>query len=152
MGARILGIVASIVLVGCQYDPFTEVYTTKQPKAEDLVGLYVPSEETKAFIANEGHYSPAESSITLSADGSVSMTNIPDWWLTPFGESQGRFHSYHGRWTVQKHQDWWVVGVSLDDATGTEVFLIGEKAPYKIHIILGDPDGGRGMDFVRSNT
>ena len=83
MGARILGIVASIVLVGCQYDPFTEVYTTKQPKAEDLVGLYVPSEETKAFIANEGHYSPAESSITFSADGSVSMTNIPDWWLTP---------------------------------------------------------------------
>jgi hypothetical protein len=133
MVAPILGIAASIVLVGCQYDPFTEVYTTKQPKAEDLVGLYVPSEETKAFIANEGYYLPAESSITLSADAAVSMTNIPDWWLTPFGKSEGSFHSYHRRWTVQKHQDWWVVGVSPEKATVTDLFLIGEKAPYKIH-------------------
>jgi hypothetical protein len=140
----------AIFFAGCQYDPFTAVYTTKQPKAEDLVGAYLPTEDTKKLITSQGHYPTIESAIVLSADGTVTMTNIPDWWQTPFGEPQGKFNSRRGNWTVQKHQEWWAVGLHLDPDFGTDLLLIGEKPPYTIHLIIGDPDQGRGMDFIRS--
>jgi len=152
MAVHILTLAFAVIVAGCQYDPFTAVYTTKQPKAEDLVGWYVPTEETKRFITKEGHYPSVESSIALSADGTLTITNIPDWWLTPFGRPEGKFDSRRGKWTVQKHQDWWVIGVNLDPGFGTDLFLIGEKPPYKIHLIVGDPDEGRGMDFIRTKT
>jgi hypothetical protein len=100
------------------------------------------------------------SSITLLGDGTIIITNIPDWWLT-FGEPQGGFDSGRGTWSIQKHQEWWALSVGFTDTTqfasltnkpgglGTEMMLVGEKSPYKIHLIVGDPDAGRGMEFEK---
>jgi hypothetical protein len=29
------------------------------------------------------------------------------------------------------------------------MMLVGEKPPYKIHLTVGDPDAGRGMEFEK---
>ena len=159
---RVFALILSMILAGCRFDPFTAVYTRTQPKREDLIGKYVPDDATRTFLTRLRAYSGREPSILVSADGTLTMENIPDSWLTGFGEPVGGFDSGQARWTVRKHQDWWVIGVTYDSAAhisarqhsiwsfGTKLFLIGEKPPYKIHLTVVDPDSGRGMDFVRS--
>ncbi len=149
------------VLIGCQRDPYTEVYSTTQPGTNDLIGIYVADTNTLALIAKEGHYGAASPSITLLGDGAIAITNIPDWWLTSFGAPHGGFDSGRGTWTVQKHQQWWGLTVGFADTTqfaslsnkpggmSTEMMLVGAKSPYKIHLTIGDPDDGRGMEFEK---
>jgi hypothetical protein len=155
---RAVALAVLVSLTGCQWDPYTSVYTGKQPKPEDLVGMYVPDEATAHFIA--AHYSASEVSIVLSADGTINLHNIPDCWETPFGETEGGFDSGTGRWTIQKHQEWWVLGVNIwtDGFSSrghahinltTEIFLVGEKPPYIIHLTIGDPDAGNALQFIR---
>jgi hypothetical protein len=155
-------ILAVVILAGCQYDPYTSVYTTTQPKTNDVVGVYVPDTNTVALISKEGHYGSALPSITLLDDGTIIITNIPDWWRN-FGERHGGFDSGRGTWSIQKHQDWWALSVGFRDTTqfaslanqpgglGTEMMLVGEKPPYKIHLTVGDPDAGKGMEFERKS-
>jgi hypothetical protein len=150
-----------VIFAGCQYDPYTSVYTTTQPNTNDVVGVYVADTNTLDLIAKEGHYSAVSPSITLLADGTIIITNIPDWWLTSFGEPRGGFDSGRGTWTIQKHQEWWALSVGFDDTEafssrnhnpgglGTQMMLIGEKPPYRIHLTVGDPDEGKGMQFER---
>lgn len=153
-------ILVVVILAGCQRDPYTSIYTMTQPETNDVVGVYVPDTNTIALISKERHYGPARTSITLLDDGTIIITNIPDWWLT-FGESHGGFDSGHGTWSIQKHQEWWTLSVGFTDTTqfasltnkpegmGTEMMLVGEKPPYKIHLALGDPDSGRSMEFEK---
>lgn len=156
---RLFALVLSMILAGCQPDPLTALYTRKQPKREDLIGKYVPDDATRAVIIKAGGKEPA---ILVSADGTLTMQNIPDSWLNEFGDPIGGFDSGQPRWLIWKHQDWWVIRVTFDSAEhfaarqhkiwsfGAELFLIGDEPPYKIHLNIGDPYSGRGMDFVRS--
>jgi hypothetical protein len=48
---RVVTFAILFAFAGCQFDPFTSLYTRGQPKAEDLVGVYVPDERTAQFIA-----------------------------------------------------------------------------------------------------
>lgn len=149
-----------VILAGCQYDPYTSVYTKTQPRTNDVVGIYVPDTNTVRLISNEGHYKLVSPSITLQGDGTIIITNIPDWWLT-FGAPHGGFDSGRGTWSVQKHQEWWGLSVGFTDTTqfssltnnpgsfAAEMMLVGEKPPYKIHLIVGDADAGRGMEFEK---
>lgn len=158
---RAFSVLLLLILTGCQYDPYTDVYTTTQPKTNDVVGIYFPDTNTITLISKEGHYGQVSPSITLFSDGTIIITNIPDWWLTSFGEPQGGFDSGRGTWTIEKHQEWWALGVGFTntenfasltnkpEGLGAEMMLVGEKPPYKIHLIVGDPDAGKGMQFER---
>jgi len=155
---RVLAFALLLAFAGCQFDPFTSVYTRSQPKPEDLVGVYVPDAATAHFVA--GLYPAADTSIVLSPDGTIVLQNVPDCWKTLFGTSDGGFDSGKGRWKLQRHQEWWVLGVEVSTEgfssrehapiqLTTEMFLVGEKPPYKIHLTIGDPDAGRALHFER---
>ena len=165
---RAVAVLMVLLVVGCQHDPNTTAYTTAQPKTNDLAGTHVPTTKTLSQIAKEGHYPTASPSIVLTSDGTIVITDIPDWWVS-FGESRGAFDSGRGSWGVVKHQEWWALGVVFRNTEhlasvqsrfaklgsspgdyGAVMMLVGEKAPYKIHLILGDPDEGRSMQFERS--
>src|SRR5689334_20473618 len=105
---RVIAVIALCCLCGCQYDPYTSVYTTKEPKSQDVVGRYLPNRETCDYVLTKGRYAQCDASITLSADGSFSITNMPDWWNSS-GEPRGGFDSGTGKWKVGKHQEWWSV-------------------------------------------
>ena len=159
---RILLLILFAGLAGCQFDRHTAVYTTTEPKPQDLVGTYVLDYASNKLITEEGHYAKAETSIVLATDGSITIENIPDWWLTDVGDSKEKFDSGHGKWSIDKHQDWWVLSVEFHSTEQfawqrqawsngffTEMFLIGEKPPYNIYLGIGDPDENRGMEFER---
>ena len=155
-----ISIIIVIFLGGCQYDPYTWEYTKKQPRQAALVGTYFPNQETVSYITQEGHYPVRESSIFLAENGSCSINSIPDWWLTS-GDSKSGFDSGECVWKLEKHQEWWSVAVVFNSTAqfssqqfrpgsyGVSFMLLGEKPPYKIHLIVGDPDEGKGMTFEK---
>ena len=154
----------ALVLSGCQCDPHTREYpaakTTPQPRVQDLAGTYLPTPETRDFIKNQGHYPSAKTFILLSRNGTFRFSNVPDCWHTESGDSRGLFDSGSGRWNVEKSQEWWDVGLDFTNTAGfhseqlpnglaTFIQLSGQKPPYRLHLTVGDPDGGKALDFER---
>jgi hypothetical protein len=106
---------------------------------------------------HRGHYAERDMSITLSRDGTFTCTNIPDWWMAQFGKPSGGFISKTGSWKPVRQQEFWVVGLDFSSSTrfgseNTVLFLVGSKPPYILRILLGDPDEGKGMDFVKDEA
>jgi hypothetical protein len=146
-----------VVLLGCAGfggPPFDESrYPINEPAAADLAGLYRPTDATRSFIAKDGQYPAKDISIVLEPKGTVQLRNIPDWWQNGFGKSNGGFDSWTGTWSTWKRpsRDWWELSLVLSDpgGFGTSVELIGQQAPYRIALVVGDPDSGREMQFER---
>ncbi|HEX6623316.1 MAG TPA: hypothetical protein VF064_06355, partial [Pyrinomonadaceae bacterium] len=90
--------------------------------------------------------------ITLSDDGSFEIVDMPDWWNNGFGKSYRGFASFSGRWALSNIGGHWRIGLSF---FGTRRFLnlvehkMGGSPPYCVEIIVGDPDSGDEMIFVR---
>jgi hypothetical protein len=129
-------------------------YPQIEPNAEDLVGLYRPTAATLKEIRERGHYAERDISITLSANGTFTCTNIPDWWMAGFGKPSGGFTTRTGSWKPIRQQQWWVVGLDFSSPThfnspNTSITLVGAKSPYALRIILGDSDQGAAMDFTK---
>lgn len=138
-----------LFLAACQPpDLDTLDYPTIEPQIADLSGLYVPTPETLKDIEQRGHYEKRDISILFSPDGSITLTNIPDWWLDGFGKPAGKFINETGHWKPRKQQGFWVVAVDCR-IVSTEIFLSGKKSPYYLQLILGDPDSGKTMVFVK---
>jgi hypothetical protein len=129
----------------------TEYFARNKPKPTDLVGRYIPTENTLHFVRDEGGYEVVDTSITLSIDGSFEMVNMPDWWMEPFGKPSGEFDSGKGEWSIERQQEWWELELNFnseDPPTGlTFIPLVGEAPPYKLWFYVGDPDSGDVMIF-----
>ena len=123
-----------------------------EPKAKDLVGVYLPDATTLKDIRERGHYPDASISIILRDDGTFSCTNIPDWWMADFGKTSGRFIDAIGTWKVARQQSFWQIElewISSDTGHQTSINLVGMKAPFILRIYLGDPDEGKVMQFIK---
>ena len=90
--------------------------------------------------------------ITLSDDGSFEIVNMPDWWNNGFGDSQRGFSSFSGRWALSNNAGYWRIGLSFFN-TRRFINLVGHKLggspPYYLEVLVGDPDSGDKMVFVR---
>ena len=157
-----LVIAALPLMVACQYDPYTAVFTSTRPEPSALVGTYTPTARTMAMIKRTG-YPPAESQIVLRADGTFLLERVPDWWLTDFGKPAGGFDSGSGKWSVTRSQEWWAIELDFNsiqlhskpDLHGlvTYAMLVGQAPPYLLHLTIGDPDVGKAMQFsLQSST
>lgn len=150
------------VLSGCTGDPHTSTYTVSRPRESDLVGTYVPTEDTTRLVTGRGGYEGRPAIITLGDGAAVEFTDVPDWWNTPSGKPGGGFDSAAGRWGVERKQDrWWAIGIEFPRGSRlaslggkpvvfhAQVLLVGEKPPYRLHLTIGDPDEGIAMQFVK---
>jgi hypothetical protein len=151
---------ALLALTGCPVNLDTERMPTTPPNRADLVGIYRPTADTLTYIRKEGGYAEREMSLTLKADGTFELENLPDWWHTEWGKPEGGFDSGSGQWDLEKSQDWWELNLSFTDTkrfakpeAGRQGFgplLIGHAAPYIIAFPFGEPDNGREMQFERA--
>lgn len=113
------------------------------PPRKDLVGGYIESE--RHLDAS----SPAASaSLTLRADGSITVTNLP----ADFGTSTCIL-SGQGHWEGPDDR-----GIRLDIVSDQRaglcqsgsyagLELAGHSKPYRLYWIVGDPDSGTGIWF-----
>lgn len=93
----------SMCLAGCRDPAVVDLShaTRKRPRPADLVGTYVPDEDTRELISKGGY--PAKTTfIELDADGALKVANIPDWWQLPPDVHQTGFDSGSGKWELYR--------------------------------------------------
>jgi hypothetical protein len=143
------------------FDFASEQFTKTKPELMQLVGFYLPTPETWELINETGQYTIQEPSLTISADDTFEMTNMPDWWRTDFGKSLGGTDSGKGKWSLSSQNDWWQIELHFDitdfnsdpSLSGDYVTyceISGEQQPYSLWFYVGDPDDGRVMIFQQA--
>jgi hypothetical protein len=142
-------IIAVFLCFACGCNPGAPGYTTEEPNKNDLVGTWTPDQATLEDMKKRGGYDITKvTMLVIKSDGSLEIINMPDWWEAPFGDSQGRMGSHSGSWSIYNDSMCWTVAIKYSDRASF-LNLIGNKPPYKMEIILGDPDSGHSMIFVK---
>jgi hypothetical protein len=148
-----LGFGLTLCLLACRLPTWNQLnYTRQEPGKVDLVGIWVPDEATLQLMHQNGRYDTrVQPRLTLRADGSFELVNMPDWWTNNFGESHGEFESYSGNWLISKSGQVW--NVELRPPSGTRFAgLIGQSPPYRIDFTIGDADENESMIFEKQNS
>ena len=126
-------------------DPAELEFTRHPPIKADLIGAWTPTPSSIKEMRERGKYEISRHELNLHADGSFSMTNMPDWWQDPRGESGRGFKSGLGTWGIYNDHGDWVVTLDFADHFRAMVHLRHQKPPYLMHVMLGDPDTGHAM-------
>lgn len=141
---------------GCQFDPYGSEYTESRPERAALVGAYRPDERSTREFRERYGLELSSTELRLDAAGSFTARALPDCWREAL--CSRRLQSVHGTWSPEHHRDWWslrLLSESVDgkkDEFGGEAMLRGEKPPYLVHFIIGDPDSGEGLVFEKVDT
>jgi hypothetical protein len=162
MASRFLVVAVSLLLSSCLRDANPMNYTSGQPPMKELFGTYVPTERTMELLKATGKYSISDSSIKLKDDGTISIVNVPDWWLTSFGEAKGKFDNGHGTWIIDKNKNWWLIVASFPTTTAqfsssvptsghvtAMLSLVGQKSPYTLQLSVSDPNADVAMQYQK---
>ncbi len=155
------------LFAGCRMPPLMSYpwfwdYTRAKPKDLDLVGTYKVlklrlSDDLVQFVVK------LPPSLRLNADHSVVFDNFPifdgfgdgvncqlsgkaTWSLDP-DFSQGRsilFHKYHSSsMPTSRHCDY--------ENTTWDIQILGQRSPYRLYEIVGDPDSDTGIEWERAS-
>ena len=146
----LVGVLVVVVNVFFSFFTFSQ-HTRAEPARTDLVGIWIPDRRTVEDMQERGGYNPTfPTSLRLQADGSFEMINFPDWWSNISGQSYGGLRNNSGTWEISEQENLWHVELKL---TGTRrsVDLLGQKQPYSISFVLGDPDSGKSMTFIKKS-
>lgn len=138
---------ASLALAGCrQYDPHAHLYTTSEPKTEDVIGTYVLDE---FHLPPEAGNSRPEVVVDLHADGTYAAANVPPW--EEFGTPGKNFFksllTATGKWQKRKPGSIWGVDFSTRalEPRVESAYFTGDKPPYGLIFTLGDPNSGHAV-------
>jgi hypothetical protein len=140
---------------GC-YNLDTDNFPTEKPDISAIQGTYRLNESSVQTVKQAG-YEQVDATLNLLDDGTFTMTDVPDWWQT-FGKSHGGYDSGQGTWKIQKHQNWWNIGLKFDsrrnfhskpneEGFSTSIVIFGKHPPFFLWLYVGDPDAGRAMVF-----
>ena len=156
-------LLSAFLLSACLREANPSNFTVVSPEPQDLTGTYTPTEHTIELLKASGKYPAAKSSITLGADGSVKIVNVPDWWLSSFGEARGKFDNGTGSWTIDKNKSWWLVVANFPTTTASfttasvpaqghvtaMMSLVGQKPPFTLQMNISDPNADLVMQYEK---
>ena len=143
-----------------QYFFETDMAVMERPEMADLAGTYHLTDDSMSFLGSFSHWderyrSVPPSTIELRADGTVGIVNMPDCAWTGWEESSGEFFTGSGSWVLS--EEWRGYGVDIDtsrDGSGSGSIspwmrVRGFDKPYFLEIVIGDPDNGETLEYVR---
>jgi hypothetical protein len=142
----------ALVLAGCQHDPHAHLYTTTEPKNEDVVGVYVLDQFHLSLEAGTAH---PDVKVELRADGTFTATNVPPSKIETIDKTF--FHSLQsgsGKWEKAQtgmldSKTIWGVNLNTPDNRFYPASFTGDKPPYGMIFTLGDPDSGDAIILKR---
>jgi len=126
-----------------------------EPNKDEITGVWVTDENTLKDIRESGKYVVnTYPKFIFQNDGNFRMENMPDWWKDGFGESRGGFETNSGKWKLSKRNCCWQIDLHFDSPNlYTNVGLLEHRfdgePKYLIEVILGDPDSGNEMIFLK---
>jgi hypothetical protein len=141
---------AALGLSACNRQLYLGSYTLTEPVKENLVGVWQLDEASLRDLRERGKYdlTNKQPRLTLAANGTIEINDLPDWVMNDAGQSHGAFQSYAGIWQIGKGGGYWQVTMILSDMS-LSWYLRNEIPPYQLHMTVGNPDEGRAMVFVR---
>jgi len=154
-------ILAAALASGCGQDPVVTAarkrhrdYVGTEPKAADVVGTYVLSDQT-VVPGGVSAVGGRHCRLDVFADGTFSIKNYPR-------SSGGRFSSFQsttGTWRLATIGTSYGYGPNPKECWGFQFYGAGERIdptaftgpeqPYGLLTILGDPDSNRTIRFKR---
>lgn len=158
---RIAGLAALLLLIsGCQYDPYVEVYTTTKPEKADVAGRYMLTQQT-IQPGGLSVFKEDSSVIELRDDGTFTATNLPAQDSEPGDEKFfSKLVSGSGTWQIdvvgsianggRPPKQQFGVQFESENANFKQVGFSGSAPPFGLIITLGDPDGGHVMIYERA--
>jgi len=140
-----------LLCIRCQYAPYAEDETIREPRRNDVLGTYKFEKET--ITGNLKHDLTSRSALILNSDGTFEAVYLPNFSGTFDFNYQGNI-SAKGTWKIQTVGSvsqwkgtasvWGLQLTSLPENLQSMSFM-GDKPPYKLLVIYGDPDGGAVM-------
>jgi hypothetical protein len=136
-------------------------YTKTKPAQEDLVGVWVADNASVRWLEKQHCVMTEPPSLELKADGTFVMKNMPDCWHTLFDDVQKvTLESHAGTWKISNEYDFCyiiVMEIPVTDirtigSTGNKFDLCQESPPYKIRLVVGDPDSRNYIIFDRKQA
>ena len=132
-------------------------HSRRSISASQLVDTYLPDPATRADIEQRLHLLTPHHKIELRHDGTFAMTDIPDFWQPT--ETPTALISATGTWSPRperwRHRIY--TGATVIPPTDTPehrysatIDVIGFFAPYKLRVILGDPDSSYNATFTKT--
>ena len=119
-----------------------------KPEEAELVGLWVPDEETAARLRTlTGKFSGDSAGPRLSLDKhSFEASDVP--YLMKESAPQILFASWRGSWNLYRQQEMWAVYLPGGpvDARG---FLHEERSRYRLGLVVGDPAVNEPLWFIK---
>lgn len=152
-GATALAL-APFLVVGCQYDPYSDQYARASPPRGAIVGRWGLDAGSRAMIRSMG-YPVSEPTLEFRDDGTFVARDIPDCWNFDGREVRKKTESGAGTWSLGTNQGYWVLRPLLTEINGEKrgrgvlLQLTGQATPYKILATVGDPDAGKAMVFEK---
>jgi hypothetical protein len=131
-------------------------FSTEKPNIKDIYGEYKLSEKTKKEL-NISEIESQKIKIRFYDDGIFEFENYPQ---NEYGRNFSDFENINanGKWKLDLDQENWVLSLKFEKIinckTGNEekdkyyynsYNLTGEKPPYGIYIMIGDPDSWEGI-------
>lgn len=140
--------------------PYAE-FTTKEPKKEDLCGVYQLSQSSIEQL----HFPDSlvkKMSYQLNSDMTFEFDYFPE---HDFGMSLSTYQvvKVKGTWSIEKDQGKWVLPMDFDTVKHFKTneieelgmnymnaFIVNKnKPPYEIYKMIGDPDSWEGVTLVK---
>lgn len=140
-----------LLIAGCGFD-----YTETMPLESALIGRWTATPKTLEMMKTKGRFDIAEHFITIGADHSITMKNIPDCWrdYPPKPNDMGKLGDWEGTWTLDRHSGKWGLSIGGPGPKGEPKYgywgaitLKRQKPPYLLALHSGDPDSIIEMDF-----
>jgi len=156
----------TLLLAGCQVDPYYDAYTRKKPNNPDIVGTYILTGQTLndqsvSNLRTKAGVTASPQTLVIRSDGTFVATNIPQWSEGVPGDwSIKNFKSGSGKWKLDGGGgvdsrwglDFSSSNIKLPNIDGMGTCLLGEKPPYQILLNLArDPDQDEAMTFEKQN-
>jgi hypothetical protein len=123
---------------GCNPDAPMPAYLGVAPAMSSLAGTYVPDTAEAASLGSARAF-PA--SIALRADGTLSVTGVPQSWRTRAMDPA--LSNASGKWELGRHDQQWAImfefamadELSVDiEKSDVEVFVLRDAPPHKLLI------------------
>jgi len=121
---------------------------TKSNRPGSLAGLYILDKHSLDQMKYEGNYNITHHSLELFPNGTYKFTNLPDWILSPFGDSKKSIINNEGKWDVRCDQNGCIVSFDgFKDQLYGDLCIKNNKSAILINI--GDPDSCIGLVYVK---
>lgn len=121
-------------------------YTRARPGENELAGTYIPDKNTEEYIKRRYNRSQVNTKISVTPNGRYEMVDMPWECFSKTGEWGPDLVSDKGRWQISQMGGCWEIAFE-----SRYISLCNQKPPYVIHWIIGDPDSGNALNFIRTD-